>query len=408
MSLPAPRSVPRAVIIGVGTASALVPLNSTMISVALRSVASDFGIEKAQARLLVLVYLVAMLVGQPIAGRISDRVGAKRLTVIALWGFAACSLGAVFARSFGALVAARTVQAVFAAALAPAASSMLRAVVPAGERGRAFGIQGSVVGMGVAVGPLVGGQLVDSVNWKAIFLVNLPVVAVCLFMLSRVPVPSLRSMIRTDEAEPTHGSLWNLTFSAAFATQALSNFGQYTLLLMCPAVLEAQDWDAASIGWVLTAMTAGLIVFGPIGGRYGDNHGRRTPVLGGLTVAAAGVAVLIPFNDGVSVYALVTSLALFGIGFGVAVPGLSAAGIESAPMARTATAAGWLSMSRYIGSIAATSLINALVDDDGRGARTMFGIATTSVLLAVATALVVVRHAPGPRATPAALAPTKT
>ena len=244
---PAPPAVPRSVIIGVGLASLLVPLNSTMISVALRSVAQEFDIEKAHARQLVLVYLIAMLIGQPIAGRISDRIGAKRLTFIALVGFAACSLGAVFARSFDVLVAVRASQAAFAACMSPAVSSMLRSVVPPGERGRAFGIQGSVVGIGVAGGPLLGGQLVDSFNWKAIFLANLPIVAVCIVALARLPVPSLAAEARHDGAVE-HVSLWNGTFTAAFATQALSNFGQYMLLLMCPAMLEAQNWDSRSIG----------------------------------------------------------------------------------------------------------------------------------------------------------------
>lgn len=387
-------TVPRSVIVGVGVASLLVPLNSTMISVALRSVANDFGIEKAHARQLVLVYLIAMLVGQPIAGRISDRIGAKRLTIISLLGFAGCSLAAVFAGSFGVLVTARAAQAAFAACLSPAASSMLRAIVPPGERGRAFGIQGSVIGVGVAAGPLLGGQLVDSFNWKAIFLANLPIIAVCLVTLARLPVPRVAAEGRLGAAAEPERPLWNATFTAAFATQALSNFGQYMLLLMCPAVLEAQSWDSRSIGRVLTAMTAGIILFGPLGGRYSDRFGRRVPVVGGMALAAAGVASLIPFDGSVSVYALVVALALFGVGFGIAVPGLNAAGIEAAPVVRTGIGAGWLSMSRYIGSIISTSLINAFVDDDGRGARTMFIIGTVSVLLAVGTSSLVVGRRP--------------
>lgn len=401
--------MPRSTIVGVSIASALVPLNSTMIAVGLRSVAHDFDITKQHARILITIYLVAMLVGQPISGRVSDLVGAKRATLASLTGFAACSVAAVFAPSFGFLVAARSTQALFASALAPAVQSMLRAVTTTGERGRAFGILGSVTGVGVAAGPLVGGQLVDSFNWKAIFVVNLPVIAVAAVMLGRVHVPRLTHV---EDPDPTTSApapsaddrIWTPTFIAAFATQALSNFGQYALLLMCPAVLEAQGWSSRSIGYVLTAMTVGIIVMGPVGGRYGDKIGRTVPVMGGLTVAALGVALLIPFGATVGVEVLVVALGVFGLGFGAAGPGLMAAGIEAVPASRTGVAAGWLSMSRYIGSIVSTWLLSRLVDDDANGSRSMFVIATVVVVASIVTAAFVigVRRGASSRGIPAA------
>ncbi len=396
MSEPVPAPVSKTTIIGIGIASALVPLNSTMIAVALRSVAEDFDIEKSQARALITIYLIAMLVGQPIAGRISDAIGAKRTTMISLSGFAACSVIAVMSPNFSFLVGARTLQAVFASALSPSVQSMLRSVTSPRERGRAFGILGSVIGVGVAAGPLLGGQLVDSFSWKAIFLVNLPVIAVCFVLLGRVNVPRPAKVtvdIDVDPLAPPSDTppMWTPVFAAAFATSALSNFGQYTLLLMCPAVLEAQDWDSRSVGRVLTAMTIGIIVMGPIGGRYGDRVGRRIPVMSGLAIAVFGLAMLIPFEGALSVSLLVIALAIFGIGFGFASPGLTASGIEAVPEARTGMAAGWLSMSRYIGSIISTILLSLIVDDDASGSRTMFVIATIVGLCSLLTASIVVK-----------------
>ena len=118
----------RSVIIGIGMASALVPLNSTMVAVALPKVARAFDIGRGRAGVLVTVYLVAMLIGQPLAGRVCDRVGDKRTTVTSLLGFAVFSAAASVAPSFVWLVVARGLQAVFAAALAPSVQSMLRAV----------------------------------------------------------------------------------------------------------------------------------------------------------------------------------------------------------------------------------------------------------------------------------------
>lgn len=396
---------PRATVVGIGLASALVPLNSTMIAVGLRSVADDFGITTADARLLITIYLAAMLVGQPIAGRISDKAGAKRTTYVALAGFGAGCVAAGLAPGFGWLVAARALQAVFAAALSPSVQSMLRAVTGPGERGRAFGILGSVIGAGVVLGPLLGGYLVDSFDWEAIFWVNLPLIAVCAVALRRVHVPATTARDATQVpaapapdapgSEPRgeragHGT-WSPLFSAAFATQAFANFGQYGLLLLCPLVLEARDWDATSIGWVLTAMTVGIIVMGPIGGRYGDRHGRRLPILGGLALALVAVVLLAPSGSSVSAALLVLSLGLFGIGLGVATPGVTAAGIESVAPERTGVAAGWLSASRYVGSIVSTVLLGLLVNDDGTGTRGMLLLTVVCLAAAICAATVVVR-----------------
>ena len=338
-----------------------------------------------------------MLVIQPIAGRISDSVGAKRLTLVALAGFAACSVAAAMSPTFDWLVTARTAQAIFAAALSPSVQSMLRSVTSPGERGRAFGILGAVIGAGVVVGPLLGGQLVDTWGWEAIFWVNLPFIAVCAVTLSRVHVPRgavAEPMLGVPEDVGERGRTWSPVFTAAFATNALSNFAQYGLLLLCPLVLEARDWDAKSVGRVLTAMTLGIIVMGPLGGRYGDRIGRRRPVMGGLAIAVVSVVLLLPSGAAVSVLVLVISLGLFGVGLGASTPGVSAAAIEAVPPAKTGVAAGWLSMSRYIGSIVSTWLLSSIVDDDGAGARTMILLMVLCLGVALLTANVVVRSGP--------------
>ena len=161
--------VPATTIAGIALASALVPLNSTMIAVALPQIARDFDITKGRASVLVTLYLVAMLVGQPLAGRICDVIGARRLATIAATGFGVVSAAAMVASSFGMLVTLRGLQAAFAAGLVPSVQAMLREVVPARERGRAFGVQGSVLGVGAGLGPVIGGVATAAFGWRAIF-----------------------------------------------------------------------------------------------------------------------------------------------------------------------------------------------------------------------------------------------
>src|SRR3954451_4914693 len=159
------RSVPAITIAGIALATALVPLNSTMIAVALPDIADHFGISKSSASVLVTLYLVAMLVGQPVAGRLCDVVGARRLAVIATAGFGLCSAAAMGAGTFWLLVALRALQAAFAAAVVPSVHAMLREVVPDDQRGRAFGVQGSVLAAGAGLGPLIGGVVTAAFGW---------------------------------------------------------------------------------------------------------------------------------------------------------------------------------------------------------------------------------------------------
>ena len=185
-------------IVGIALASTLVPLNSTMIAVALPTLADEFDITKGHAGVLITVYLVAMLVGQPTAGRLADQIGARRLAIIAVTGFGLCSAAAMFATTFATLVAIRAGQAIFASALSPSVQALVRKVTGSETRGRAFGLQGSVIGAGAGLGPVVGGLLLAAFGWRAIFAINLPIVIVVLIVLQR-SVPAT-----VDAADSAH------------------------------------------------------------------------------------------------------------------------------------------------------------------------------------------------------------
>jgi MFS family permease len=387
MSLEGEGVVPATTITGIALASALVPLNSTMIAVALPEIARDFDISKGRASVLITLYLVAMLVGQPLAGRVCDIVGARRLATIAVAGFGGFSAAAMVAGSFWLLVALRASQAVFASALVPSVQAMLREVVPDRQRGRAFGVQGSVLGVGAGLGPVIGGLATAAFGWRAIFGVNLPVVLAVLYVLQRRVVPSAPPPAH----EPTRvredpGRLLNGVFGAAFSTQALATFAQYALLLAVPIVLDGRGWNAASIGVALSFLTLGMVVTGPYGGRLGDNHGRRRPVVLGLAVTIVAVTASAVGGDAVPSAMLVLTLLLFGIGLGVATPSVMTAGIEAAPQARVGSAAGLLSSSRYVGSIASTLVLASVVGDDGSGLETLLIVCAASLAMSLAVA----------------------
>jgi MFS family permease len=379
-------------IIGIALASTLVPLNSTMIAVALPTLADEFDITKGRAGVLVTVYLVAMLVGQPTAGRIADRIGARRLAIIAVTGFGLCSAAAMFASTFAMLVAIRAGQAVFASALSPSVQALVRKVTDADTRGRAFGLQGSVIGAGAGLGPVVGGLLLAAFGWRAIFAINLPIVIVVLIVLRRsVPATVDEPVAHTDDGTVTRSSadpspIANPTFLAAFSTQALAVFAQYALLLVCPILLDDRGWGTGAIGLALSALTLGMIVMSPTGGRLGDEWGRRRPVVLGLLVSTVAVATSAVFGTAVASAILIVTLLIFGLGYGVASPSILTAGIEAAPEERVGLAAGLLSMSRYVGSIIASVLLTVIVTDDGAGIGTMLAISTVALCISLVTA----------------------
>jgi len=384
--------VPALTIAGIALASALVPLNSTMIAVALPRIARDFEISKGRASVLITLYLVAMLVGQPVAGRVCDVLGARRLAIIATTGFGLCSAAAMAAGSFWVLVALRSLQAAFASALVPSVQAMLREVVPVRERGRAFGVQGSVLGAGAGLGPVIGGLAVAAFGWRAIFGVNLPVVLAVLYVLGRRVAPSVPHVAEREPFEPDESRrLFNGVFGAAFLTQALSTFAQYALLLSVPIVLDSRGWSSASIGIALSSLTLGMVVTGPYGGRLGDAHGRRRPVLLGLIVTVAAVGMSALGGDQVASGVLIVTLLLFGLGLGVATPSVMTAGIEAAPRARVGSAAGLLSASRYVGSIASTLVLASVVRDDGSGLAVLLLTCTAILVVSLAAA----RRLPG-------------
>ena len=376
------QKLPVATVIGIAAAVGMVPLNATMIAVALPSIAEDFDISTGTASVLITVYLVTMLIGQPLAGRFADWFGSQRTVALALMGVMVTSIACALVPTFALLVLARLLQACTLAALGPSVQSLLRALTPDAEQGRTFGIMGSVLGGGAALGPVIGGVLTQAFGWQAIFLVNVPIAAGALMAARRAGRGAEER--RVERPADTEGErILNRVFISAFSVQSFSTLAQYALLLLTPIILHARGWSTGSIGLVLSALTLGSIVMGPVGGRAGDERGRRAVSVFGTSIAGAGVAVVLIAGPSASVIQLVVGLGAFGVGFGLTQPNLMSAALESVPMSRTGSAAGVLSMSRYVGSITTSLAIAAVVTVDGSGSRLVLGLSLVSMLAAL-------------------------
>lgn len=362
----------RAVLAAVALSGTLLPLNSTMLAVALPDIASGVGGGVAASSWLVTSYVVAMAALGPFAGRLGDRLGRRRVLLWGLFAFAASSAAAGLAPSLELLIGARLGQAIAGSLVFPNAMALLRDALPEGRRAAGFGLLGSAVGVAAAIGPALGGVLVGAFGWRAIFLVNVPVVAGAVALSLRslpsvAPAHSDRSaggagVPRWDWAQPLRVPV----FGAATAAVGLSNLAMYGTLLAVPVVLAGRPgWSAADAGLALAMLSVAMIAVAPLGGRLADRRGHRLPAAGGLALLTVCAAALAAMGDAPSAFGLAGALLLGGVGLGLANAALQTAAIEAVDPRHAGVASGLFSTGRYAGSIVAALLLAALLGGDG-------------------------------------------
>jgi len=161
--------------LGIAAGAILVPLNSTMLAVALPSVMTTFAVRPDEVASLVTLYLGAVTVALPASGSIGDRFGHRPVFLIGVGGFAVASLIAAFAPTFVVLAVSRVLQAVSGALVSTSSVALIRALAPADRRGAAFGLFDMLVSTSAAIGPLVGGLLVGAFDWRGMFLLAVPI-----------------------------------------------------------------------------------------------------------------------------------------------------------------------------------------------------------------------------------------
>lgn len=162
------------ILVVLGVAQLMVVLDATIVNIALPSAEADLGFSDGDRQWIITAYALAFGSLLLIGGRLGDLFGRRRLFVTGLAGFAAASALGGVAQSFEVLVAARALQGVFGAMLAPSALSLLTVTFASGpERGKAFGIFGAIAGGGASLGLLLGGILTEYLSWRWCMFVNL-------------------------------------------------------------------------------------------------------------------------------------------------------------------------------------------------------------------------------------------
>ncbi|MEO7635411.1 MAG: DHA2 family efflux MFS transporter permease subunit, partial [Sphingomicrobium sp.] len=173
------------VTIAVMMAVLLQVLDTTIANVALPHMQASLSATQDTINWVLTSYIVASAIALPISGWMADRVGRKRLLVISVIGFTIASVLCAMATSLGEMVVFRAAQGVSGAFLVPLAQATLFDINPREKHGQAMALFGGGIMIGPILGPVLGGWLTDSYNWRWVFLVNLPVGIVCTLMLLR-------------------------------------------------------------------------------------------------------------------------------------------------------------------------------------------------------------------------------
>src|SRR6476659_5174637 len=298
MSISSMRSKPM-ILVALLLAAFAINLDTTMVNVALPSLVRELHATTTQLQWVVDAYNLVFAALLLTFGSLSDRLGRQGMLLAGLTVFGAASLAGGFTTSPGALIAARSVMGLGAAMTFPATLSLISNVfTQRRERARAIGLWGAIAGVAIALGPIVGGWLLESFSWTSIFIAMAPVAAAAIALVA-VSVPASKNQ-DTAPVDPA-----GLLLSAA------------TMGLLVFTIIEAPDYGWTSVRSLLGFAVSGALLAGFIGWERRVAH----PILDvrlfrNMRFSAASGAVTIAFFTLFGFIFLITQFFQFVKGYG--------------------------------------------------------------------------------------------
>jgi EmrB/QacA subfamily drug resistance transporter len=371
-----------AMILGSGMAF----LDGSIVGLALPAMNSDLDAGAAGVQWIVNAYTLTLAALILVGGSLGDRLGRRRVFVIGVAGFALASVLCAIAPTIEVLVAARGLQGVGAALLTPGSLAIISASFAPEDRGPAIGAWSGLAGVTSAIGPLVGGWLVDTTGWRGIFWINVPLAALVIWLAVRHVPETTGQQERIDYggAALTAAALASLTYGLVekswlwavvglvlvvvfvvhqkltphalvplslfadrvFTAANICTFAIYGALAASSFLLVQQlqyvsGFSPLVAGLASVPMTIIMLLFSAKAGAVGARIGPRWPMTIGPLIAAVGLVLMLRIGDGASFWTDVLPASIvFGAGITVLVAPLTTAVLAAAPMEQTGIASG--------------------------------------------------------------------
>ncbi|MVO84231.1 DHA2 family efflux MFS transporter permease subunit [Streptomyces sp. p1417] len=406
----------------------MVALDGTIVAVANPAITKDLDASLADVQWITNGYLLALAVALITAGKLGDRFGHRQTFLIGVVGFGLASGAIGMSGSVSLVIAFRVLQGLFGALLMPAALGLLRSTFPAEKLNMAIGIWGMVIGASTAGGPILGGVLVEHVNWQSVFFINVPVGVVALvlgvlilkdhrarnaprsfdmpgivllsaamfaliwalikagdpwgwgsgrtwaFLGAAVVCFALFAWWETRVAEPLIplGLFRSVPLSAGTALMVLMAFAFMGGLFFVTFYLQnVRGMSPVDSGLHLLPLTAMMIVSSPLAGALITRFGPRVPLVGGMVCTAVAMFGMTAMTTGTGTLVMSVWFALLGLGLAPVMVGATEVIVGNAPLELSGVAGGLQQAGMQVGGSLGTAVLGAVmsntVDSDLKG-----------------------------------------
>lgn len=406
----------RITLVATGLGLFMIFLDALIVNVALPAIQIRFSVGEAGLQWVVAAYGLGMAVFIMTAATLADLHGRRRWYVVGITVFTLASIVCGIAPSLEVLNVARGVQGVAAATVNVTSLALVSAAFPdPKQKAHAIGIWTAIASLGVAIGPTLGGVLVEQFGWRSIFLVNVPVGIVVVFLslryvtesrddrqrqldvrgqtlfmvavgafayaviegpksgwgspliLALLAVAAVGGFVFVAAERRSADPMMDLslfrdrTYSLAIVTIFTVLFATYGMLLLATQYLQnVRGYSAVQTGLMILPFSLGVAVLSPIAGRLVGQLGSRRPVLFGLVAAILGLISLIASGDG-SIPFVLLGFAMCGVGAALCVTPATTIAMTSVPPQRAGMASGIMSAQRAIGSTVGYAVLGSVL-----------------------------------------------
>ena len=394
----------------------VISLDNTILNVALPTLERDLGASSSQLQWIVDSYMLVFAGLLLTAGALGDRFGRRRALTFGLTVFGLGSALSALAGSAEMLITSRALMGVGGAFIMPSTLSILTATFPARERAKAIGIWAGVSGLGIAIGPLAGGWIVEHADWSWIFLVNVPFVIAALLAgrwlvpesldpsAPRLDLPGfglstagLVALVWAIIEAPSSGwtspailaglglaatmlaafVTWerrtphpmidvalfrNRRFSAASGAITLSFFAMFGAIYFLTQYLQlVLGFSALEAGVRILPVAAGLVLGGPLSAKLSERIGAKVVVATGLSLIAGALLLMAQFEVSSGYGIVAAAFVLLGIGIGMAMTPATDAVMGSLPLAKASVGSAVNDATRTTGGALGVAIMGSIM-----------------------------------------------